>query len=118
MATIAGASQYLNSATLANTQGLAAQKPTLLGSSATAVDILDAAKSALRVRGIGISSSARALNNQLLSNSTSINELFSYGAGSDATVEGMQQQILALRSSLSDNQLSREVRGDAVDKKA
>ena len=61
MATIPGASQYLNSATLANTQGRAAQTPTLLGTDATTSSLLEVGRSILDNNGIGISKAARAL---------------------------------------------------------
>ncbi len=108
MATIAGASQYLNAATLANTKGLSAQSPSLLGNSASPTGLLDVGRR-LSVRGIGLSSSARQLNQQFLNRTADINELLSLTVGPSATVEGMQQQILALRAGTPTSQLARSL---------
>ena len=110
MVTIPGASQFLNASTLANVQGVAAQSPTLLGETSTA-SLLEAGRG-LAVSGIGLSSSARALNQQFLDRSADVNALFSLGAGGDATIEGAQQQILALRGRLSDSQLAPGLRSE------
>lgn len=107
---IVGASRFLGAATLANTRGLAAQSPTLLGSG-SAQSLLEAGRN-LSQRGFGISSSARALNQQFLNRSADVNSLFSLAAGPDATIESAQQQILALRSGLSDSQIARGLRQD------
>lgn len=114
MTTIPGASQFLNSATLANTQGLGAQPATVLGDGGIGgVDILDVARGNAPDNGIGLSSRARLLNQQFLdSTSTTFNEIFSLGLGSTATIEGLQQEILALRSQFSDDQLAPELRQD------
>jgi hypothetical protein len=112
MALIVGASQYLNAATLANTKGISPSNPNLLGEGSTA-SLLEAGRNALAVPGVGVSSAARALNDQLLSRSADINELFSYGAGPNATIEGMQQQILAIRAGLSQSQLAPELQQDS-----
>jgi hypothetical protein len=109
MTSVPGASRYLNAATLANTRGLAAQSPTLLGSSATTLNILDAGRNALRVPGFGVSSSARSLNQQFLSNTSMMNELLSLGLGPGATAEGAAQQIRALRATLPISELHRSV---------
>lgn len=111
MTTIAGASQYLNSSTLANTRGLSAQAPTLLGETSTA-SLLEAGRGISSASGVGLSSSARALNNQFLNRTTDVNALFSLAAGPDATVESAQQQILALRAGFSDSQLAPSLRAD------
>ena len=107
---IAGASRFLNAATLANTKGLAAQSPTLLGTG-SAQSLLEAGRN-LGVRGFGISSSARALNQQFLNRSADVNSLFSLAAGPDATIESAQQQILALRAGLSESKIARSLRQD------
>lgn len=93
---VAGASRFLGAATLANTRGLAAQSPTLLGEG-SAQNILDSARN-LAVPGFGISSTARSLNQQLLSNSATVNSLFSFAAGADATIENAQTLIKGLSS--------------------
>lgn len=103
MTTIPGASQFLSASTLANTRGLSAQPPTLLGSGSTA-SLLEAGR-ATAAGGIGISASARAINNQFLNNGD-VNTLFSLAAGPDATIESAQQQILALRAGLTNSQLA------------
>ena len=109
MTLVSGASQYLSASTLANTKGKAPSIPTLLSQSTDVASILDAGRNAMSVPGIGISSNSRALTNQFLSRSADINSLFSYGLGADATIEGMQQQILAIRSTLPISQLHESV---------
>jgi hypothetical protein len=112
--TVAGASQFRNAATLANTQGIAAQTTTLLGSGTDTSSLLEAGRSVNAGLVGGLSSSARAINQSLLSRSGDVNTLFSLGAGGDATIDGARQQILALRAGLSDAQLSRGLRADAA----
>lgn len=109
MVTIPGASAYLNSATLANVRGLAAQSPNVLGEGG-ATSILDVGRRLSSGNGIGISSSARALNDSFLNRTADINSLLSLALGPGATVEGLQQEILALRAGLRDNQLAPELR--------
>lgn len=99
MATIAGASQYRNASTLANLKHLSAQSPTLLGESGIP-GLLEGGRNALRIRGFGVSGSARALNNQLLNSTSDINQMFSLGAGADSNVDGARVIIQALRSKL------------------
>lgn len=115
MALVAGASRFLSASTLANTRGTAPSIPTLLSQESTTASILDAARGTLAVRGLGISSSARALNQAFLSRTSDINQMFSLGIGSDATIEGLAQQIRALRSSLPDSRLARSLRGADAD---
>ena len=107
---VAGASRYMNAATLANRRGLAAQSPTLLGETSTA-SLLESGRN-LAAGGFGISSSARALNQQFLNRSAEVNGLFSLAAGPDATLESAQQQILALRTSLPESRIARSLIGD------
>ena len=114
MTLIVGATQYLNASTLANTKGLSPSTPNLLGEGSTA-SLLEAGRSSLAIPGMGVSSAARALNNQLLNSSADINKLFSLGVGSGATMEGLAQEILALRGSLRDDQLAPELRGQVLD---
>lgn len=104
MTTIPGASQYLNASTLAASRGIAAQGTNLLGSVAGSVSVLDAGRSGLLNNGIGLSSNARQLNKQFLENNNG-NQLFSAGLGATASVDGLMQQILALRAGMSDRQL-------------
>ncbi|MCB1563577.1 MAG: hypothetical protein KDJ75_08400 [Alphaproteobacteria bacterium] len=105
MAAIAGSSQYLNASALANVRGVAPSTPTLLSQSNSALSLLDSGRN-LSAGRFGLSSSARVLNQQFLNNSASINQMFSLGVGADATIEGAQQQILALRAGMSDSQLA------------
>lgn len=116
MVTIPGASGYLNASTLANRQGVSAQSSNVLGVAEGATSLLDVGRSSLFDNGIGLSASARALNNQFIkSNADTFNAIFSLGLGSTATIEGLQQQILALRGNLPESSLSREVLGDLED---
>lgn len=110
MTTIAGSSRFLGASTLANLRGLAAQTPTVLSNSSS-TSLLDSGRK-LAVRGFGVSSRARALNTQFLNNSANINAMFSLGVGYSATIEGLQQKILALRAGLSDAQLARSLRAE------
>ena len=111
MATIPGASGYLNAATLANRQGIGAQQASVLGDGGIGgVDILDVARANAPSNGVGLSSRARALNKQFLdSTSSTFNQIFSLGIGATASIEGLQQQILALRARTPESGLSREV---------
>ncbi len=111
MATIPGASGFVNAATLANRQGLSAQRATLLGNGGGTQSLLDAGRSLTSGNGIGLSSNSRALTNQLLSQTAgNFNKIFSLGLGISATIEGAQTAILALRAGLSDDQLARSLR--------
>ena len=113
MVTIPGASGFLNSATLANQQGIGAQTTTVLGESAAGLSILDVARTSAFDNGIGLSPEARRLNAQLIeSNSGTFNQIFSLSLGATATIEGLQQQILAIRAGLSDSQLAPNLRQD------
>ncbi len=112
MVTIPGASGFLNAATLANKQGIPAGQATVLGDGGIGgVDILEAGRANAPDNGIGLSSTARFLNKQFLeSTTTTFNAIFSLGLGATASVEGLQQQILALRASLPDSQLAPSLR--------
>ncbi len=105
---VPGASRYLNSSILANTQGIAAVQTNII-SDLGDISLLDIGR-ANTVKGIGLSRQARLMNRQFLeSSATQFNALFSLGLGPDATIEGAQQQILALRSKLSVNQVARSL---------
>ncbi len=108
MPTIPGASQFINAATLANRQGLAAQAPTVLDN--TGADLLNTGRRLSGGLGVGISANARALNQNFLNRTTDINALLSLAAGSDATPEGVAQEILALRSRLPQSSLAADLR--------
>ena len=106
MTLVAGASQYLASSILANAKGTAPSIPTLLSQATDISSLLDSGREAVRIRGLGISSSARVLNQQFLQRTSDVNQLFSLGAGTDATVEGALQNILALRAQTSTDRLA------------
>lgn len=118
MTSIPGASRFLGAATLANLKNLPAQSTDLLSSVAGSVSLLAVGR-LNSVPGVGLSANARALNDQFLDKSSSnANGLFSATAGADSTLEGLQKQVLALRSSLSPDQVARSLRGDNVDTEA
>lgn len=110
--TIPGASGFLNAATLANTRGVAAGSSSLLNGGLSSPDLLDVGRRINR-NNIGLSSNARAINKSFLSSSTStFNAIFSLGVGTTSSIEALQQGILALRSQVSPNNLSRAVQED------
>lgn len=116
---VAGASRYLGAATLSNQQGFQPTGNQNLIGSLGAVSILDVGRSAFGDNGIGLSGSARQLNKQFLDSSAStFNAIFSLGVGETSSVEALQTQIAALRSSIPESQLSREARGLLVDQDA
>lgn len=118
MASIIGASKYLGAATLANLKQLPAQSTDLLSSVASSISLLDVGR-ANQVKGIGLSASARAYNAEFLKNSNATaNGLFSATAGADSTLEGLQKQVLALRSGMSPDRVAPSLRGENVDTKA
>ena len=113
MPTIPGASQYLNSATLANQQGVSAVSNTVLGTAEGATSILDVGRSSLFDNGIGLSASARQLNKDFLnSTADAFNSIFSLSLGASATLEGLQQEILAIRARAPESGLSRELQSE------
>lgn len=100
MTRIAGSSQYLNQATLANKQG-STNSPSNLLSLTSSSSLLDAGRGTA-VSGVGISARARQLNNQIISNnSTSYNKLFSLSGGASATTAAAQIQIAGLAATAS-----------------
>ena len=118
MTSVAGASRFYNASSLANVRGLAAQSSNLLGSLASSINLLDFGRQNA-IKGIGLSSNARLLNKQYLdSNKSTYNQIFSLGLGTTATVEGLQQNILALRAKTPDHKLARSLRGSVVDEEA
>ena len=103
---VAGASRYLNAATLSNMRGFAPTGGLDIIGSLGAVDILDIGRAATGDNGIGLSGSARQLNKQFLSSSKdTFNAIFSLGVASTSSVEGLQTQIKALRASLPQSRL-------------
>lgn len=105
MPRIAGSSQYLNQATLANKQG-STHTPADLLSLTSSSSLLDAGRGNA-VSGLGISARSRALNNaQIQGNESSFNQLFSLSGGASATTAAAQIQIAGLAATASS---SREV---------
>lgn len=118
MASIPGASRYLGAATLANLRNLPAQATNLLSSVASGISLLDVGRMNA-VKGVGLSANARLLNSQFLEKSSAnANGLFSATAGADSTLEGLQKQVLALRSGLSPDRVAPSLRGENVDTEA
>ncbi|MCB1782587.1 MAG: hypothetical protein KDI13_01190 [Alphaproteobacteria bacterium] len=118
MSTIAGASQYLTQATLANVQGYTTSSTNLLvESGASAVSLLDVGRSLNSIGGLGLSTNARILNKQLLDkNNGTFNTLFSAGLDSGgSTVESAITIINSLRSTLPQDQVHESVRGITID---
>lgn len=110
--TIPGASGFLNASTLANSRGIAAAQPSLLDGGFSAPDLLEVGRRINRNK-IGLSGNARAVNKRFLESSTSnFNALFSLGVGTTSSIEGLQKGVLALRSSVPQSQLAREIRED------
>lgn len=108
MTTIPGASRFLATSTLANSQGLPAQSSNFLGEATGGIGLLEIGRGN-RVPGIGISSRARLLNAQQIDRSSDINQLFSLSGGASATIEAAQIQIAALRSTAPASQLHSSV---------
>lgn len=96
MATIAGASQYLNSATLANTQNRATGSASLLDGAGGLLEI----GRRINRSGLGLSSRSRQLNENFLNRSSDINALLSLGAGASLSLTGLQTQIKGLQATL------------------
>ncbi len=97
---VPGASQFLNSSILANSQGLSAQTNSVLSEAAGGISLLDAGRRINR-SGIGISQQSRQRIDAFLSSrATSFNELFSLSGGTSATVDAALTQIAALQSSV------------------
>lgn len=110
---VAGSSQFLNQATLANTQGISAQTNSVLNQAAGGISLLDVGRS-LSPPGVGLSANARALNQQFLSsNAGTANQLFSATGGSGLTVDAARTQILALQSSVPTSRDTPDARADA-----
>ncbi len=113
MTTVAGATRYLNAATLANIQGVSPSTPNVLGEG-SAVSLLEAGRTT--TSGIGLSANARALNEEFLNTTAStFNSIFSLSAAELATPETLQQKILAIRATIPESQLAPSLRGENVD---
>lgn len=105
---VAGASRFLNSATLANLSGSVVSTPNILGSGGTSTTSLLDTGRGINSSGLGLSANARATNQQLISQSQSgFNQLFSLNGVEFGTNETLQQQILAIRASVPESSLAR-----------
>ena len=105
MTRIAGSSQYLNQARLAQKTGSAFDASNVLALTSSS-SLLDAGRRGA-VPGVGISARARALTNAMLdTNSSAYNQLFSLSGGVSATIDSAQIQIAGLRATTV---LSRDV---------
>ncbi len=99
MVRVAGSSQYLNQARLAQATGSNFDAGNILGLSSSS-SLLDAGRGNA-VGGIGISARARALtSSQLQSSAATGNQLFSLSGGGSATVEAATIQIAGLRATV------------------
>lgn len=107
MVSVSGASRYLNSATLANTQGIAPGDTLGIGGR-TGASLLDAGRRINR-SGIGLSGGSRALTEQFLNRTNDVNSLFTLGAGTSLSIEGLKIQIKALRSRVPEGKINPEV---------
>lgn len=104
MTRIAGASQFVNAAILANRTGVSAQPVSLLGGFDNSISLLETGKRINR-SGIGLSASSRSLIRSFLSSTNgSFNALLSAGVAADTNA--LQTQILGLRSKLPASQIS------------
>lgn len=117
MPTIAGASQYLNAATLANQQGLPPSTNSLLGQAGgSTVSLLDAGRTNT---GVGLSANARALTKSFISDSgLNFGKIFSLNGVEFGTSETLQQKILAIRAGIPESGLAPSLRGENVDEEA
>ena len=100
MVLIAGASQFLNHAILAQKIGTNFDAGNILGFTSSA-SILDAGRGNA-IRGLGLSARARALTSASLdAGAATSNQLFSLSGGASATVESATIQIAGLRASVT-----------------
>lgn len=114
MTLVSGASQFVNQATLAVRNGGGFSAPNVLADAGIG-GILEVGRGNA-VPGVGVSSSARALNRAQLSRSSAdFNNLFSLTGGTDGTIAGAQTAINAIRASIPDDQLHSSVRGTFID---
>lgn len=106
---VAGASRYLNSATLANAKGVAPTASNILGVGGSTQSLLDTGRG-INSSGLGISGGARAVNSQLIAQSASgFNKIFSLNGVEFGTNETLAQKIKAIRASLPESSLGRGV---------
>ena len=89
--------------------------PTIFdGVAANALTLLGAARGFYK--GIGLSDNARQLNDQYLNQSKSgLNTILSLNVSINASIESVQQKILAIRAILPESQISESLRGQNVD---
>lgn len=113
MTVIAGASQYLAAATVANKTGVPQARVSLMTN--TAVDILDIGRS-INKSGLGLSANARALNKQFLEQTRGgYNAIFGMSTVGMSSIENMHLQINALRSKTPQSQVAESLRGKTLD---
>lgn len=117
MTTIAGASRFLNQAAYVAKVGTNFDTGNMITQSGLSGDLLEAGRGN-RVRGLGLSSTARLLNKQQIDKSSEINQLFSLTGGGSSTIEAAQTQIKALRSSVPFSRLNPELRAQLLDESA
>ena len=103
---VVGASGFRASATLANTQGVAAQSSGLLDNISNS--LLDAGRR-INKNGFGLSKGARKNLARLQQSAAEFNTLFSLSGGGSSGVESAQTQILALRAKTPTSQLARSL---------
>ena len=109
MTTVAGASQYLTAATLANKQGRSAVQTTLMNS--MSVDMLEIGRNAMGNYGIGLSPSSRAMNKDFLNKTSSgVNAIFGMSTVGMSSIENMQMQINAIRARTPQSQVAESLR--------
>jgi hypothetical protein len=122
MTLIAGASSFLNAATLANASGApqASASPSLLAGFDSNTSLLELGKQ-FSSPGIGLSASARAITSSFLATSEGgLNTILS--AGLENAISDAQTRILALQSTLPASQVGSyssrdnvEITADAVE---
>lgn len=113
MTSVAGASRFLNSAILANKQGQSPSTPSILdGGGNLGNNLLSIGRNIYGDNGVGLSANARAYNEKFLNETKSgFNAVFGMSTINLATVENMQQTILALRAKLPQSQIAESLRG-------
>ena len=115
MTTVACASRYLTTATLANTQGRPAGQSGLIESLGV-VDILDIGR---QDNGIGLSGRARALNKEFLNATASgFNQVFSLSTSKLGSIDIIKEEINALRARWPQSQGGEALLGENIDETA
>lgn len=113
MTSVAGASRFMYSAILARRQGedAAAQPGLLSGGGNLGNNLLAIGRNIYGDNGVGLSANARAYNEKFLSETKNgFNSVFGMSTIKMASVEIMQQQILALRAKTPQHQIANHLR--------